>query len=140
MLKSREMWDNTLMWVTTDNGGMAQFQDAFPASASSNYPLRAGKVTLFEGGVRGVSFVTGGLIPSAARGKEVHGLLQHVDATTTLAALGGASLLLADGYDVLNVITQDAKSPRTEVPINVDPGACKVGLATNETLAFSALI
>jgi len=138
MLKSREMWDNTLMWVTTDNGGMAQFQDAFPASASSNYPLRAGKVTLFEGGVRGVSFVTGGLVPPAARGKVVHGLLQHVDATTTLAALGGASLPLADGYDVLNVITQDAKSPRTEVPINVDPGACAVVAPGDE--AFSALI
>jgi len=138
MLKSRDMWDNTLMWVTTDNGGMAQFQDAFPASASSNYPLRAGKATLFEGGVRGVSFVTGGLVPLAAQGKEVHELLQHVDAATTLAALGGASLPLADGYDVFSVIARGDKSPRTEVPVNVDPGACI--LPSADGLAYSALI
>merc|ERR1719384_2044584 len=91
MLKVRNMWENTLLWVTTDNGGMTQYQTEFPASASSNFPLRGGKATLFEGGVRGVSFVTGGLVPKAALGTEFHGLLQHVDIPATFAALGGLS-------------------------------------------------
>jgi len=134
MLKAKGMWENTLLWVTTDNGGMAQFQDAFPASASSNYPLRAGKATLFEGGVRGVSFVAGGLLPTSAAGRVVTGLLQHVDVPTTIAALGNASLPLADGYDVWNVIAEGGPSPRTEVPVNIDPSFCTAGAS------FSALI
>merc|ERR1711998_492903 len=61
-LKAKGVWDNTLLWLTTDNGGMttgfrADNQDNGPWSASSNWPLRAGKGTLFEGGVRGVSFI-----------------------------------------------------------------------------------
>lgn len=138
MLKDHGMWENTLMWVTTDNGGMTQFQADFPASASSNYPLRAGKVTLFEGGVRGISFVTGGFLPSSASGRQVDGLLQHVDITTTLAALGGGSLPQADGHNVWNVIADGAASPRSEVPINVDPGFCN--LNNTAGTGFSALI
>jgi arylsulfatase B/arylsulfatase I/J len=71
MLKMRDLWDNTFVWVTTDNGGMTiglKEQQKPPANAvysvSSNYPLRGGKATLFEGGVRGVSFVSGGFLPS----------------------------------------------------------------------------
>merc|ERR1712137_1445094 len=61
MLKARDMWEDTLLWITTDNGGMTQYQTDFPGSASSNFPLRGGKTTLFEGGVRGV------LWPASAR-------------------------------------------------------------------------
>merc|ERR1712146_553023 len=68
MLKAGGLWENTVLWITTDNGGMTQFQETLPASAASNFPLRGGKTTLFEGGVRAISFVTGGLIPPAASG------------------------------------------------------------------------
>merc|ERR1719450_1616575 len=94
MLKAHDLWENTLVWVTTDNGGMTiglkeQTGGAAGAvySVSSNYPLRAGKATLFEGGVRGVSFVTGGFLPNGAFGGKRTGLLQHVDIPETLAAL-----------------------------------------------------
>ena len=64
MLKAKAMWENTVFWLTTDNGGMTYGvkADGVPAialSTSSNWPLRGGKTTLFEGGVRGVSFVAG---------------------------------------------------------------------------------
>lgn len=131
------MWKNTLLWVTTDNGGMAQWQDGFPASASSNFPLRAGKATLFEGGVRGVSFVTGGFLPSSMAGRQVEGLLQHVDIAATIANLGGAKLPLTDGYDVWSVIAGGEDSPRTEVPLNIDT-AC--ALPRQEAVQFSAVI
>lgn len=44
-LKSRGMWNNTL-WVTSaDNGGPI-------SGGANNYPLRGGKFTNFEGGIR----------------------------------------------------------------------------------------
>merc|ERR1712150_103804 len=75
MLKAKGMWEDTVMWVTSDNGGMTHWGPiAVGASVGCNYPLRGGKATLFEGGVRVVSFVTGGYLPSAASGSVRNGL------------------------------------------------------------------
>lgn len=139
MLKVRGMWEETLLWITTDNGGMAQYQENFPASASSNYPLRGGKATLFEGGVRGVSFVTGGMVPASARGTQFHGLLQHIDIPATMAVLGGAGLD-ADGLDVWQALMNGTDSPRNEVPLNVDTSNIAKGCSGNSSLGFSAII
>jgi len=137
MLKVRGMWENTLLWVSTDNGGMTTFKPVTPpASAASNWPLRGGKTTLFEGGVRGISFVAGGFLPTSASGRVVHGLLQHVDVPVTLAALGNATLAGVDGLDVWDVVAKGSDSPRLEIPLNVDPGSCHA--ANGST--FDALI
>eukprot|EP00966_Prymnesium_polylepis_P135484 3131865-Prymnesium_polylepis.1 len=66
-LRTRSMWATTLMVVSADNGGPA-FSDQ---QAASNFPLRGGKYTYFEGGLRTTAFVTGGLLPPALRGKNV---------------------------------------------------------------------
>ena len=92
---------------------------------SSNWPLRGGKTTLFEGGVRGVSFVSGGLVPVTARGTTVDGLMQHVDVPLTMAKLAQANWTflcdgMCDGLDMWPTITNHAPSPRLEAPINVD--------------------
>ena len=50
---------NTLVVLSADNGG---------TGASSNWPLRGGKHSVYEGGVRGAAFVTGPLVPPSARG------------------------------------------------------------------------
>jgi len=89
-------------------------------SASSNFPLRSGKTSLFQGGVRIVSFVTGGFVPESARNTTETGLLFHVDAPTTLAALGSARSLGDDGFDVWDAVMSEAASPRQEVPLAVD--------------------
>jgi len=136
MLKVRNLWENTLIWVTTDNGGMTAFQDGFPASASSNFPLRGGKATLFQGGVRAVSFVSGGFLPAQASGRVVNDLLQHVDIPVTLAALADASFPVKDGFNVWDVLVQGLDSPRDEVPLNVDPSFCQNANGTS----FNALI
>ena len=113
--------------------------DGFGAwSGSSNYPLRGGKATLFEGGVRGISFVAGGALPASARGKETtelmqvglcclevmlrsaadHDRQQHVDIPATMAALAGAEWSNSvDGLNVWNAVVNGASSNRTEVPI-----------------------
>jgi arylsulfatase B len=66
-LKAKKMWANTLLVVSSDNGGPS-FSDQH---AASNYPLRGGKYTFFEGGVRVNAFVSGGLLPAGMRGKNI---------------------------------------------------------------------
>lgn len=150
MLKKDDLWENTVLWVTTDNGGMTiglkeQHKGVAGAvySVSSNYPLRGGKATLFEGGVRGVSFVTGGFLPSSAYSGTRKGLLQHVDIPQTLAKLAGTSMPGSDGYDVWNYIVSGGSSPRNEVPVNIDVCVgyglggppCQRGKANNALIA-----
>ena len=53
LMKERGMWDSSLVIFTTDNGG--------PQDHACNYPLRGYKFSVWEGGVRGVAFVSGGL-------------------------------------------------------------------------------
>jgi arylsulfatase A-like enzyme len=123
MLKKKGMWNNTVVWVTSDNGGMLPpgVGGGNAGSMSSNYPLRGGKATMFEGGVRVPCFVTGGLVPPGARNTTVTGLVQHVDVPTTLAALVGVNMSrTSDGFDVWDVISSGVPSPREEVPVNVD--------------------
>jgi arylsulfatase A-like enzyme len=50
MLQAKGMWEDTILWVTTDNGGMTtgpRYDEADVSrawSATSNFPLRGGKV------------------------------------------------------------------------------------------------
>ena len=59
LLERKGMWDSTLMLWTSDNGGVIVEQ-------GNNSPLRGGKATLFEGGMRVLSFLSGGWMPAAA--------------------------------------------------------------------------
>jgi arylsulfatase A-like enzyme len=148
-LKKNGMWDNTLIFALSDNGGMTLSSNIFPFSASSNWPLRGGKTTVFEGGVRSVSFVNGGALSSSARGTKVDSLLHAVDILPTLASFAGIPLLkqdLCDGLDAWSVITTGASIPRTDIPINigVNPLGGFGGFAPNIVkgggMNFSAMI
>jgi hypothetical protein len=43
-LKAKEMWDNTLFIMTSDNGGNLKFR-----AAGNNWPLRGGKTSWYDG-------------------------------------------------------------------------------------------
>lgn len=121
MLKSKNLWQDTLIFVSSDNGGMTHWGEGFPASASSNFPLRGGKTTLFEGGVRAVSFVTGGALPAEARGQTRHDLLHAVDILPTLASFAKVPLPAGlDGRDAWETIAHGKALGRTELPLNID--------------------
>ncbi|MEI8341824.1 MAG: arylsulfatase, partial [Verrucomicrobiota bacterium] len=105
-LDEKNIRDNTLIIFSSDNGG------PMPGKVTSNGPLRAGKGTIYEGGVRVCASVNWpGHIPAGAVTNEP---LHAVDWFPTLVKLAGGSLdqkLPLDGRDIWPVLTQGAKSP-----------------------------
>ena len=53
-LIDNDMIQDSIIIFTTDNGGAA---GGMELGISSNYPLKGGKFTVWEGGIRGVAFV-----------------------------------------------------------------------------------
>jgi arylsulfatase A-like enzyme len=105
-LREKKILDNTLIVFSSDNGGPS------PDRITSNRPLRAGKGTIYEGGIRVCAFANWpGHIPA---GKICDEPLHIVDWYPTLVKLSGGSLeqkLPLDGRDIWPVLTEAAKSP-----------------------------
>jgi len=105
-LEEKGIRDNTLIIFSSDNGGPE------PGKVTDNGPLRAGKGTIYEGGVRVCACVNWpGRIPA---GKTVDEPLHGVDWYPTLLKLAGAKeeqALPVDGKDIWPVLTEGAKSP-----------------------------
>ncbi|EDQ90563.1 arylsulfatase B [Monosiga brevicollis MX1] len=72
-LKAKGMWDNLLLVL------ILVVDEKVSGSMANNYPLRGGKRTAWEGGMRVNSFVQGGLLPQAALGTEKHGYIHVAD-------------------------------------------------------------
>ena len=123
-LDAKGLRESTLIVFSSDNGGVA------PGKVSDNGRLRAGKTTLYEGGVRVAAFAAwkGRIAP----GTRVSGPLHIVDWYPTLLRLAGASLeqkLPLDGRDAWPTISAAKPSPHAEILLNATPraGAIRVG-------------
>jgi len=122
-LKDRGMWDNTLLVLVSDNGG-----PTYTPGAASNSPLRGGKLSDWEGGVRVNAFVSGGAIPENVRGTKVEGLSHISDWYTTFCGLAevdssdkpatDVGLPDVDGVDIWPMITAQKQSVRDEVYVS----------------------
>eukprot|EP00448_Togula_jolla_P019505 CAMPEP_0170588842 /NCGR_PEP_ID=MMETSP0224-20130122/11046_1 /TAXON_ID=285029 /ORGANISM="Togula jolla, Strain CCCM 725" /LENGTH=587 /DNA_ID=CAMNT_0010912587 /DNA_START=75 /DNA_END=1838 /DNA_ORIENTATION=+ len=122
-LKAKDMWNDTLLVFTSDNGGP-------PHGGATNFPLRGGKEMMWEGGIRAAAFVSGGFVPKQRRGKTLGGIIHIADWYATLSHLAGADshdeLAALHGLPPIDSINQwpwlsgsveDAKSPRQELAV-----------------------
>ncbi|MCR4413339.1 MAG: arylsulfatase [Thermoguttaceae bacterium] len=123
-LEERRMRQRTLVVFSSDNGGPA------PGRVTSNGRYRAGKGTLYEGGVRVAACAAweGHIKPGTVVDQPLH----IVDWYPTLLKLAGAPLdqkLPLDGRDAWPTITQGKPSPHDEIVLNAAPasGAILVG-------------
>mmetsp|Transcript_29208 Transcript_29208/g.50472 ORF Transcript_29208/g.50472 Transcript_29208/m.50472 type:complete len:549 (+) Transcript_29208:104-1750(+) len=82
-LKANGMYDNSIIVVTSDNGGCSYYM-------GGNQPLRGEKNTVYEGGVKVNAFVHSPLLPRAVRGTTYDDLFHISDWFPTLleGALG----------------------------------------------------
>ena len=105
-LDEKGIRENTLILFSSDNGGPE------PGRVTDNGPLRAGKGTIYEGGVRVCAFANWpGRIPA---GKTIDAPLHAVDWYPTLVKLTGTKVeqkLPLDGLDIWPVLTAGAPSP-----------------------------
>jgi arylsulfatase A-like enzyme len=135
--KARGLYDNTFGIFTTDNGGMVHLPNnilPLTLSAGSNYPLRAGKLTCFEGGVRGVGVLFGGanVFPSNLQGQTSSLLFHAVDVPVTLMAAAGTGFSgFTDGIDMMTAVTS-TNAGHGEIPLNIalsglGPSAMRIG-------------
>lgn len=102
--------NDTLIFFTSDNGPWLRYQDL----GGSAGPLRDGKHTVWEGGVRvpGIFWWPGRIRPSV-----VDGIGANVDLISTISALVGASLPTDRAYDSIDLsatLLQRSPSSRKE--------------------------
>jgi arylsulfatase A-like enzyme len=122
-LREAKMLENTLIIFSSDNGGPN------PRQLTSNGELRAGKGTLYEGGVRVCAFANWpGQIPAADIETPIH----ITDWYPTLLRLAGAKTEqfgAVDGHDIWRVLKEHVSSTRDVFVLNSAPdgSAIRVG-------------
>jgi arylsulfatase A-like enzyme len=106
-IHAKQMDENTLIIFSSDNGGVG------PGTITMNTPLRAGKGTIYEGGVRSGAFaVWPGKVPA---GKRIAQPVHIIDWYPTLLKLTGADLaqpLPVDGVDIWPLIARGVAPDR----------------------------
>ncbi|XP_046561885.1 arylsulfatase B-like [Haliotis rubra] len=112
VLKEKGLFDNTLILFTADNGGPVE-------AYASNWPLRGGKHTIWEGGTRGTSFMYGAGLKKTKT--TYNGMMHAVDWKPTLvSAAGGSPETTIDGISHWESIRNGNPSSRTEFIYNLD--------------------
>ena len=118
-LKQRGMWDNLLFVTSADNGG--------PLESANNYPMKGGKFSDWQGGIRVNAFVSGGYLPEKMRGQKTDGYIHLTDWYATFCYLAGvdptdeeaakAKLPPIDSMNMWPLISgENSTSPRTDIP------------------------
>ena len=122
-LKQKGMWDNVLFVASSDNGGPIVAE-----AGGNNFPLKGGKTSDWQGGVRVNAFVSGGYLPESMVGKKTEGYIHIADWYATFCSLAGvdptdekaakANLPPIDSMNMWPLISgQNSTSPRVDIPV-----------------------
>ena len=107
LLEKYGIADETIVIFFSDNGG---------GGGSDNAPLRGGKGSMFEGGVRVPCIVRwGGKIPPGTASDALLTSMEIVPTVLSAAGIKPPEGLVLDGHDMMPVLTRGAPSPRTEM-------------------------
>lgn len=109
-IKKNQLDQNTIVVFTSDNGPWLLFK----THGGSAGPLRAGKGTTFEGGQR---VPTVFWAPGIVNPGVISDLGSTLDLLPTIASMAGADIPTdrkIDGYNLSEVLTEKAKSPRKD--------------------------
>lgn len=119
-LESLALWSNAVFVFASDNGG--------DPTVGGNAPLKGGKTTLFEGGVRSATFVYSDLIPDEVRGANLTAMTHITDWYSTFCILAGVSpeddgsnIFPVDSVDLWPLITgKNVSAPRDLIVLGHD--------------------
>ncbi|ELU12468.1 hypothetical protein CAPTEDRAFT_223869 [Capitella teleta] len=110
-LKEKDMFDNTYIFFSSDNGGDVHEGD--------NSPKRGAKSSLFDGGCHAHSWASSPLLKK--KGVEADGLLHITDWLPTIVKLAGGEVPDGiDGIEQVDLITNAGPSKRTDMIYNID--------------------
>lgn len=120
-LKRKGMYNNTVIVLSSDNGGTYErlFTSLLGVSSVpgvSNYPLRGYKYSLFDGGAKVASVVHSPLLPEVLRGTHSSAPIHFTDWYVTFCRLAGlsecrddSSTVALDGIDVWPLLLSNSK-------------------------------
>ncbi len=123
-LKETGLWDNLLLITSSDNGGPVGDD-----KGANNYPLKGGKSSDWQGGVRVNAFVAGGYLPKKMKGRVTSEYIHIADWYATFCSLAGidpidnkaleGKLPPIDSLDVWPLISgENETSPRVDIPLS----------------------
>ena len=109
-LKDKGIYNNTIILFAADNGGIFNYINL----GSSNYPLRGGKFSYFEGGIKAASFIHSPLLPLNVIGTRYKGMLHISDWYVTFCEMAGISPIddfsdaMVDGVNAWTMIINNS--------------------------------
>src|SRR5690606_2301943 len=114
-LKQLNLSENTLIIFTSDNGGLIGNKNDKRKQVTSNYPLRDGKGSVYEGGVRVPAFFTwpGKIKPGISKTPII-----SMDIYTTIASAAGVKqeeFPANDGINLLPLLTARSKPEQRNI-------------------------
>lgn len=121
-LHKANILNESIIIFTTDNGGATGGTAGWSIddSIGSNWPLRGAKYTLWEGGIRGVSFIWSSFL----KNRYINDNLIHIQdwLPTIYSAVGGSvhDLGNIDGIDMWNILNNKLPEPRNHLLHNID--------------------